>query len=66
LAGVNHVLLLDRNDLNDIIHHFKEGEWEEAKVILEQPPETREVEWEPSAPPTRSNGRKLSRRGSSR
>lgn len=68
LAGVNHVLLLDRNDLDDIIHHFKERDWEEAKAILEQPPEVRDVEWNgaPSVHMTPSSGKQLSRRRSSR
>lgn len=64
LAGVNHVLLLDRDDLMDIIDHFKSKEWVEAKVILEQPPEIREVEWKgvASAHTPHSSGRKLSRK----
>ncbi|WP_289140853.1 restriction endonuclease [uncultured Brevibacillus sp.] len=38
LAGVNGVLLLDRNDLIEIITAFKYGNYEEARIIIEREP----------------------------
>lgn len=38
LAGINHVKLLDRNDLIDIINCFKKGLNEKAKDIIEADP----------------------------
>jgi restriction system protein len=38
LAGVNHVLLLDRYDLIKIIEHFKVGQYQEARDIIEREP----------------------------
>lgn len=38
LAGVNHVLLIDRNQLIDLIDHFKSGDHHKAKQILEAEP----------------------------
>jgi len=38
LAGVNAVLLLDRNDLISIINHFKSGIYEKSKSIIEKEP----------------------------
>lgn len=58
LAGVNHVLLLDRDELSEIMSCFKSGQWEEAKEILEQPPETREATWQP---PVQQQTRRLLR-----
>lgn len=58
LAGVNHVLLLDRDELIDVMNCFKSGQWDEAKEILEQPPETRETQWQP---PVQQQAKRLSR-----
>lgn len=38
LAGVNGVLLLDRNDLIEIIHSFQQSDYQRAKLILEREP----------------------------
>lgn len=38
LAGINHVKLLDRQDLIAIIHAFKQGDLEKAKDIIEAEP----------------------------
>jgi restriction system protein len=38
LAGVNAVLLLDRNDLTAIIEHFRNGNYEKARSIIEKEP----------------------------
>ncbi|HZG18029.1 MAG TPA: restriction endonuclease [Candidatus Bathyarchaeia archaeon] len=38
LAGINHVKLLDRNDLIEIISTFKKGDYEKVKDIIEAEP----------------------------
>ncbi|WP_349290953.1 restriction endonuclease [Brevibacillus sp. NL20B1] len=38
LAGINHVKLLDRQDLIAIINAFKQGDLEKAKDIIEAEP----------------------------
>lgn len=38
LAGVNHVLLLDRDDLIKIIELYRTGQYELAKQVIEQEP----------------------------
>lgn len=38
LAGVNHVLLLDRNDLVQIIDYYKQGALDQAKNMIESEP----------------------------
>ncbi|MGG0940491.1 restriction endonuclease [Brevibacillus centrosporus] len=38
LAGVNGVLLLDRNDLIEIIHSFQQSGYQRATLILEREP----------------------------
>lgn len=45
LAGVNGVLLLDRDDLSDLMDCFKAKRWDEACAILEQEPEHRTANW---------------------
>ncbi|ASA21168.1 restriction endonuclease [Paenibacillus donghaensis] len=45
LAGVNGVLLLDRNDLIELIECYKSKQWEDAAAILEDEPEARTERW---------------------
>lgn len=45
LAGVNHVLLLDRSDLKKIISYFKSDRFELAKSILESEPRIIHESW---------------------
>ncbi|GGG20085.1 hypothetical protein GCM10010913_47850 [Paenibacillus aceti] len=47
LAAVNEVKLLDREDLEDIIHLFKSRRYDEAVAIIEEPAESIESPWKP-------------------
>ncbi|MFU1794647.1 restriction endonuclease [Paenibacillus azoreducens] len=47
LAAVNGVKLLDREDLEDIIHLFKSKHYDEAMAIIEEPAEFRDSTWKP-------------------
>lgn len=47
LAAVNDVKLLDREDLEDIIHLFKSRRYDEAMSIIEEPAERQESAWKP-------------------
>lgn len=47
LAAVNGVKLLDREDLEDIIHLFKSRRLDEAIAIIEEPAEFLESPWNP-------------------
>lgn len=47
LAAVNEVKLLDREDLEDIIHLFKSRRYDEAVAIIEEPAESLKSSWKP-------------------
>jgi restriction system protein len=47
LAAVNGIKLLDREDLEEIIHLFKAKHYDEAMTIIEEPAEFRASTWKP-------------------